>query len=72
MAAVTFTYRVFWHHEVGGKKVFDDQIDILQAAANDGPTVKAVLTGNSRQKASAYTTIVIDSVINVDPSGVIA
>jgi len=67
--AVTNCYKVNWHWEVGGKKVNHDQVDYVQAAANDYNTIRNVLVSN-QGKSHGGATFVVDSVLNVGITGI--
>lgn len=67
--AVTNCYRVLWHWEAVGKKVNQEQVDYVQAAASDYNTIKNVLVTN-QGKSHGGATFVIDSVVNVGTTGI--
>lgn len=68
--AVTNCYKVNWHWEAVGKKVNQEQVDYVQAAANDYNTLRNVLVTN-QAKSHGGATLVIDSVLNVGPPGIL-
>ncbi len=61
------SYKVHYHWENNGKKVNNEQIAYVQAAANDYNTIKNVITSN-QGILHGGSTFVIDSVLNVGPS----
>jgi hypothetical protein len=69
--AVVMCFKVHYHFEgAGGKKSSEDKIEYVQCGSGDYASIKAVLSSNSKLITGA--TLVIDSVVNVGGSGMLA